>query len=270
MTQVLLSNKNVRVLILVVLAIVVISYYRADLGVDTKFDDARAEMVRYLAEEKGINDTRVLEVMGEVPRHLFICPWLIDANIAEQNPVIDYQLPHDLLEKEAYSDHGLPIAEGQSISSPYVVALMTQALRLNGTERVLEIGSGSGYQAAVLAELSEEVYTVEIREILAVGAGKRLRILGYSNVEVKHDDGYFGWSEHAPYDAIIITCAVNHVPVYLLQQLKDGGRMVLPLGSTEYYQIITLIEKRGDEVLVNYITKANFVPMVGEATKSGG
>ena len=103
-----------------------------------------------------------------------------------------------------------------------------------------------------------------------MGAGKRLRILGYSNVEVKHDDGYFGWSEHAPYDAIIITCAVNHVPVYLLQQLKDGGRMVLPLGSTEYYQIITLIEKRGDEVLVNYITKANFVPMVGEATKSGG
>jgi protein-L-isoaspartate(D-aspartate) O-methyltransferase len=147
---------------------------------------------------------------------------------------------------------------------------MTQSLRLTGSERVLEIGTGSGYQAAVLSELSAEVYSVEIREILAVGAEKRLELLGYDNVEVSWADGYFGWKEHAPYDAIIITCAVNHVPPYLLQQLKDGGRMVLPLGSTEYYQVLTLIEKQGNDVIVNYMVKANFVPMVGEATRPGG
>jgi protein-L-isoaspartate(D-aspartate) O-methyltransferase len=122
----------------------------------------------------------------------------------------------------------------------------------------------------VLSELSAEVYSVEIREILAVGAKKRLELLGYDNVEVSWADGYFGWKEHAPYDAIIITCAVNHVPPYLLQQLKDGGRMVLPLGSTEYYQVLTLIEKQGNDVIVNYMVKANFVPMVGEATRPGG
>jgi protein-L-isoaspartate(D-aspartate) O-methyltransferase len=147
---------------------------------------------------------------------------------------------------------------------------MTQSLRLNGSERVLEIGIGSGYQAGILSELCKEVYTVEIREILAVGAEKRLKILEYSNVEVKCDDGYFGWKEYAPFDAIIITCAVNHVPIYLLQQLKEGGRMVLPLGSTEYYQILTLIEKREGEIYVNYMAKANFVPMVGEVKKLGG
>ena len=266
-----LSNKN-KIIIgsLLLLSLISVWHYRANQEGEDKFDEARAEMVRYLFEEKNITDARVLEVMGRVPRHLFLCPWLIDANVGEQNPVIDYPLPYDLLEKDAYSDHGLPIAEGQSISSPYVVALMTQSLRLTGSERVLEIGTGSGYQAAVLSELSAEVYSVEIREILSVGAEKRLELLGYDNVEVSWADGYFGWEEHAPYDAIIITCAVNHVPPYLLQQLRDGGRMVLPLGSTEYYQVLTLIEKRGDEVIVNYMVKANFVPMVGEATRSGG
>jgi protein-L-isoaspartate(D-aspartate) O-methyltransferase len=267
----LLSNKN-KIIIgsLLLLILVSVWRYRANQEGEDKFDEARAEMVRYLSEEKNITDASVLEVMGRVPRHLFLCPWLIDANVGEQNPVIDYPLPYDLLEKDAYSDHGLPIAEGQSISSPYVVALMTQSLRLTGSERVLEIGTGSGYQAAVLSELSAEVYSVEIREILAVGAEKRLELLGYDNVEVSWADGYFGWKEHAPFDAIIITCAVNHVPPYLLQQLKDGGRMVLPLGSTEYYQVLTLIEKRGEDVIVNYMVKANFVPMVGEATRPGG
>jgi len=267
----LLSNKN-KIIIgsLLLLSLISVWHYRANQEGEDKFDEARAEMVRYLSEEKNITDARVLEVMGRVPRHLFLCPWLIDANVGEQNPVIDYPLPYDLLEKDAYSDHGLPIAEGQSISSPYVVALMTQSLRLTGSERVLEIGTGSGYQAAVLSELSAEVYSVEIREILAVGAEKRLELLGYDNVEVSWADGYFGWKEHAPYDAIIITCAVNHVPPYLLQQLKDGGRMVLPLGSTEYYQVLTLIEKQGNDVIVNYMVKANFVPMVGEATRPGG
>ena len=231
------------------------------------FEKERAKMVKFLSEEKNISDPNVLEIMGKVPRHLFICPWLIDVDISEQAPIINYPLPYKLLEKEAYSNHGLPIAEGQSISSPYVVALMTESLKLNRTQRVLEIGTGSGYQAAILSELSKEVYSVEIRDILAKASEKRLKLLGYDNVHVKFGDGYFGWKEFAPYDAIIITCAVNHIPPLLLQQLKDGGRLVLPLGNPEYFQILTLIEKKGDEIIVNYITKVNFVPMVGEVTK---
>ena len=234
---------------------------------DNDFDEARAEMISYLRDEKNITDEKVLEVMGRVPRHLYVCPWLIDVNIGEQTPVIDYPLPYKTLEEEAYSDHGLPIAEGQSISSPYVVALMTESLRLNGSEKVLEIGTGSGYQAAILAEMSDTVYTIEIREILAKSAEERLRWLGYNNVHVRWADGYFGWEEYAPYDAIIITCAVNHVPPYLIQQLKEGGRLVLPLGSTEYFQVLTLIEKQGEELTVTYMAKVNFVPMVGEAIK---
>ena len=235
----------------------------------SEFDIARAAMIEDLSTEKNITDPRVLEVMGVVPRHLFVCPWLIDGDIGELT-LYEITLPRHLLEKEAYVDHGLPIAEGQSISQPYVVALMTESLRLNGSERVLEIGTGSGYQAAVLAELSNEVYTIEIREMLAKSAEERMKWLGYNNVQVLWADGYYGWEEHAPYDAIIITAAVNHVPPFLIQQLKDGGRLVLPLGSVTYYQTITVIEKRGDDLIVNYITKVNFVPMVGEALEAGG
>ena len=248
---------------------IIFLYWRTVSRDQNEFDDARAAMVEDLTKEKNITDPRVLEVMGEVPRHLFVCPWLIDADLG-QLTLYETTLPHQLLEKEAYVDHGLPIAEGQSISQPYVVALMTESLRLNGSERVLEIGTGSGYQAAVLAELSDEVYTIEIREMLAKSAEERLKVLGYNNVHVKWADGYFGWEEHAPFDAIIITAAVNHVPPYLIQQLKDGGRLVLPLGSVTYYQTITLIEKRGEDLIVKYIIKANFVPMVGEALKAGG
>lgn len=234
-----------------------------------EFDDARAAMVEYLSTEKNITDPRVLEVMGEVPRHLFVAPWLINADLGELT-LYESTLPRKLLEQEAYVDHGLPIAEGQAISQPYVVALMTESLRLNGSEKVLEIGTGSGYQAAILSELCAEVYTIEIREILAMSADERLKILGYNNVKVLHADGYFGWEEFAPFDAIIITAAVNHVPPYLLQQLKDGGRLVLPLGSVTYYQTITVIEKQGEELVIYYVTKVNFVPMVGEALDAGG
>jgi protein-L-isoaspartate(D-aspartate) O-methyltransferase len=170
---------------------------------------------------------------------------------------------------QAYADHPLPIAEGQTISQPYVVALMTESLDLDGSEKVLEIGTGSGYQAAVLAELCGEVYTIEVREGLAESAGELLEILEYDNVQVKCADGYFGWEEHAPFDAIIITCAVNHVPSYLIQQLKDGGRLILPLGSIQYYQTLTLIERQGEELLVTYITSVSFVPMIGEALETG-
>jgi len=174
------------------------------------------------------------------------------------------------LRDKAYEDHPLPIGEGQTISQPYVVALMTQSLELEGPERVLEIGTGSGYQAAVLAELCEEVYTIEIKEGLASSAEERLKVLGYDNVQVKWADGYFGWEEHAPFDAIIVTCAVDHVPPYLIEQLGEGGRIVIPLGSITYYQTLTLIQKQGEELTVNYITSVRFVPMTGEGLKKGG
>lgn len=214
-----------------------------------EFERARATMVETQLKARGISDPRVLEVMGKVPRHLYVSSSLRD---------------------QAYADHPLPIDEGQTISQPYVVALMTESLKLEGPESVLEVGTGSGYQAAVLAELCEEVYTIEIREGLAKSAEERLEWLGYSNVNVKWADGYFGWEEHAPFDAIIITCAVNHLPPYLLKQLKDGGRLILPLGSTAYYQTLTLIEKQGEELIVTYITSVRFVSMIGEALKAGG
>ena len=265
----LIKNKKTRYIIaLVVVLIALFIYYRRDEPTDD-FTVARLEMVDYLKNEKNITDTAVLDVMGRVPRHLFICPWLIDPNIGEQLPVIDYPLPYKTMEKEAYGQQGLPIAEGQSISSPYVVALMTAALDLNGTEKVLEIGTGSGYQAAVLSELASEVYTIEIREILAKSAEDKLQLLGYTNVKVKWADGYYGWEEYAKFDAIIITCAVDHIPPLLLQQLDDGGKMVLPLGSTDYFQILTLIEKNGEDTNITYLSKASFVPMVGDAVKIG-
>lgn len=266
---ILTKNKPVLYFVIIIMAIAVLyGFNLLDISSGNEFDEARAEMIDYLQNEKNITDTDVLEVMGKIPRHLFICPWLIDPNIGEQNPIIDYPLPYKTLEKEAYGIHGLPIAEGQSISSPFVVALMTASLDLNGSEKVLEIGTGSGYQAAVLSELCDEVYSIEIREILAKGSEEKFKLLGYSNIKVKWADGYYGWKEYAPFDAIIITCAVDHIPPVLIQQLADGGKMILPLGSTEYYQILTLIEKNGEDLIVTYLSKASFVPMVGESEKS--
>ncbi len=155
--------------------------------------------------------------MGNISRHLFV----------------DENLQHVV-----YNDNPLPIGEGQTISQPYVVALMTQSLGLKGNETVLEIGTGSGYQAAVLAELVEEVYTIEIKPTLAKKAEERLDSMGYKNINVKNADGYFGWEEHASYDAIMVTAAVNHIPPSLLDQLKDGGKLILPLGRTSYYQTL--------------------------------
>lgn len=207
---------------------------------------ARETMVREDLMGRDITDPRVLEVMGNIPRHLFV----------------DENLQH-----VAYNDNPLPIGEGQTISQPYVVALMTQSLGLKGNETVLEIGTGSGYQAAVLAELVEEVYTIEIKPTLAKKAEVRLDSMGYKNINVKNADGYLGWEEHAPYDAIMVTAAVNHIPPSLLDQLKDGGKLILPLGSTAYYQTLTLVEKQGNELYVTHITSVMFVPLTGEAEK---
>jgi protein-L-isoaspartate(D-aspartate) O-methyltransferase len=207
---------------------------------------ARKRMVDQDLEARDIEDPDVLRVMGSIPRHLFVSERQRD---------------------RAYNDHPLPIGEGQTISQPYVVALMTQALRLLPGDRVLEIGTGSGYQAAVLAELVEEVYTIEIREGLAGTAKRRLKELGYQNVRVKHADGYFGWEEHAPFDAIIITAAANHIPPPLIKQLKQGGRLIIPLGRTTFYQTLTLATKEERGLSLEQMTGVAFVPMMGEVRK---
>jgi protein-L-isoaspartate(D-aspartate) O-methyltransferase len=171
------------------------------------------------------------------------------------------------LQRQAYADHPLPIGEGQTISQPYIVALMTQILRIKPGEKVLEIGTGSGYQAAVLAELTDQVFSIEIREKLTQAASRVLKELGYNQVRLKSGDGYFGWEEFAPFDVIIVTCAANHIPPPLIKQLKEGGRLILPLGSTTYFQTLTLVTKKAGLTDVQHLTGVAFVPMTGEAQK---
>ncbi len=213
---------------------------------DDPYLSKRRTMVEQDIKGRGVTDRKVLDVLLKVPRHLFV---------------------DDSMRSMAYEDHPLPIGEGQTISQPYVVALMTEALRLKPADRVLEIGTGSGYQAAVLAEIVKEVYTIEIRKSLAEKASDRLRSLGYTNVKVKYADGYFGWEEYAPFDAIIITASANHIPPPLIKQLRDGGRLIVPLGSTVYYQMLTLVTRKGKDLDVEQMAPVAFVPMTGEARK---
>jgi len=216
---------------------------------DEGYEAEREAMVRYQIEVRGIKDRRVLKAMRRVPRHLFVPPEYRDA---------------------AYEDRPLPIGEGQTISQPYIVALMTESLGLTGRERVLEIGTGSGYQAAVLAELAREIYTVEIVPSLAARARELLERLGCENVHVRSGDGFFGWPEAAPFDAVILTCAAPRVPERPLQQLKDGGRMVLPLGEDPFFQSLVLITKKGEGFEQRPITGVVFVPMTGEIERRRG
>ncbi len=206
------------------------------------FVEKRRLMVETQIKARGVKDERVLAVMEKVPRHLFVPPEYLD---------------------EAYDDHPLPIGYGQTISQPYIVAYMTELLRLKPGDKVLEIGTGSGYQAAILAEITDEVYTVEIIPELARSAEERLRRLGYDKVKVLNADGYYGWEEHAPYDAIIVTCAPDHIPQPLVQQLKDGGRMVIPVGPPGGYQTLWLVEKVGGEIRTYSMLGVIFVPMLG-------
>ncbi|MBM4147002.1 MAG: protein-L-isoaspartate(D-aspartate) O-methyltransferase [Nitrospira sp.] len=203
-------------------------------------------MIQNDIKGRGIKDKKALDAMARIPRHLFV---------------------EERLRERAYADYPLPIGDGQTISQPYVVALMTEALRLKPGDRVLEIGTGSGYQAAVLAEIVKEVYTIEIRKSLADIAEKRFRELGYKNVKVKYADGYFGWEEYAPFDAIIITASANHIPPPLIRQIKEGGRLILPLGNTVYYQMLTLLTKKKGDLDVEQMGSVAFVPMIGEAEK---
>ena len=205
--------------------------------------EERMDMVKYQIRDRGVTDPRVLRAMEHVLSHEFV--------------------PDDYVD-QAYADHPLPIGHGQTISQPYIVALMTELLDLKETDRVLEIGTGSGYQAAILSEIVADVYTVEIVEPLATEAKERLERLGYNNVHVLYADGYYGWQEHAPYDAIIVTCAPDHIPQPLVQQLADGGSLVIPVGPPGGYQTLWQITKQGQEIKKRNVTGVLFVPLTGE------
>lgn len=203
----------------------------------------REKMVNEQIIARGIYNSKVLAAMRKVERHQFV--------------------PADL-EKFAYADHPLPIGYGQTISQPYIVAFMTEAMQLEKTDKVLEIGTGSGYQAAVLGEICDSVFSIEIVEQLGERSEKLLKILGYKNVFVKTGDGYLGWEEHAPYDAIIVTCAPTHVPEPLKNQLKEGGKMIIPVGQREVQELVLLRKKNG-KLVEKSILPVRFVPMVNEA-----
>lgn len=210
------------------------------------FDQKRKIMVERDLRGRDIGDEAVLNAMLKVPRHLFVDP---------------------LSAVQAYADGALPIKERQTISQPYIVALMTQSAHLQPTDKVLEVGTGSGYQAAVLAEIVKEVYSIEIIQTLAEEAGERLTGLGYKNVRVRHGDGYRGWPEHGPFDAILITAATPKIPQPLIDQLKEGGRIVLPLGTERFSQDLMVATKTPDGLIKKHITAVVFVPMTGEVRK---
>jgi len=203
----------------------------------------REYMITHHLKGRDIIDEKVLKAMEKVKRHKFVSKGDLE---------------------EAYEDHPLPIGYGQTISQPYIVALMTQLLELKGDEKVLEIGTGSGYQAAILSDIVDEVYTVEIIEELYNSAKNRLNELGYDNVNILCEDGYFGWEENSPYDGIIITCAPDHIPHPLIEQLKEGGVMVIPVGPPGAYQTLWQIKKVDGELEFNNIIGVSFVPLTGE------
>jgi protein-L-isoaspartate(D-aspartate) O-methyltransferase len=199
-------------------------------------------MVQEQLIPRGISDPQVIEAMREVPRHCFV---------------------DDALQSRAYGDFPLPISAGQTISQPYIVALMTEALKLTGSERVLEVGTGSGYQAAILSRLCSQVYTVERINLLLAGARRVFDQLRYFNIVAKLDDGTLGWPEHGPYDAIIVTAGGPEVPEPLIDQLGDCGRLVIPVGD-QHLQALQLLEKKQDGVEVRELEKVRFVDLVGE------
>ena len=205
--------------------------------------DDRVRMVQEQIQRRGVEDQEVLGAMLAVPRHEFV---------------------PDRYREMAYDDQPLPIGEGQTISQPYIVALMTELLELDPDDKVLEVGTGSGYQAAVASHLADSVFTIEILENLADRAEGRLRQLGYRDVIAKQGDGYYGWPEHAPYDAIVVTAAAGHIPPPLVEQLEPGGRMVIPVGGVFQVQQLVLVEKTADgKVTTRSLLPVRFVPLVG-------
>jgi protein-L-isoaspartate(D-aspartate) O-methyltransferase len=208
-----------------------------------KFQKERESMVKNQIENRDIKDKSVLNAMRKVLRHE-----MVPSNVVNR----------------AYSDGPLPIGYGQTISQPYIVAYMTEAIKPKPEHKVLEIGTGSGYQAAVLAEIVKEVYTIEIVKELYESADKKLKQLGYKNILCKAADGYYGWEEHAPFDAIVVTAAAEHIPPPLVEQLKDGGRMIIPVGAPFLNQNLILVEKKGEEVTTRSLLPVRFVPFTRE------
>jgi len=217
------------------------------------FRDSREQMIRLIEADvrstsdylkQSSLDTRVLEAMARVPRHEFVPPHVVDL---------------------AYHNRPLPIGHGQTISQPYIVAIMTDLLDIEPGQRVLEIGSGSGYQAAVLAEVGAQVWTIEIIQALGVQAKARLQRLGYNTIEVRLGDGYYGWPGEAPFDAILVTAAASHIPPPLLQQLKPGAKMIIPVGSQFSTQQLVLITRSdNDEFITRQVLPVRFVPLTGD------
>jgi protein-L-isoaspartate(D-aspartate) O-methyltransferase len=208
---------------------------------DTGFARARETMVASQIVARGVRDPATLAALRKVPRHLFV---------------------PEGSRAQAYDDHPLPIGHGQTISQPYIVAFMTEALELSSGETVLEIGTGSGYQAAVLGEIAARVYTIEIVTPLAEASAALLKHLGYANVSVRAGDGYVGWPEAAPFDAIMVTAAAPRIPEPLRQQLKDGGRLVVPVGDD--WQELVVVTRRGERFEEKRVLPVRFVPMTGK------
>ena len=206
---------------------------------DDQYSSARQEMVEEQIKERGITHESTLAAMLKVPRHKFVPPNLVD---------------------KAYDDGPLPIGYGQTISQPYIVAYMTAAIDPKPDQKVLEIGTGSGYQATVLSEIVDSVFTIEIITELHNSSEKRLKELGYKNVISKNADGYYGWEKYSPFDAIIVTAATEYIPPPLIEQLKDGGKMIIPVGSPFLNQTLILIEKQGEEIITTSLLPVRFVP----------
>ncbi|MBC8236416.1 protein-L-isoaspartate(D-aspartate) O-methyltransferase [bacterium] len=214
---------------------------------DNKYEAARLKMVEQQIKNRGTNSKNVLKAMRTVPRHEFV--------------------PQNLI-YQAYADHPVPIGYNQTISQPYIVAYMTELLNVQENDKVLEVGTGSGYQAAVLAEIVDQVYTIEIIPELGEQAKERLKRLEYKNIEVKIEDGYNGWTEYEPYDAIIVTAAAEHIPPPLVKQLKPGGKMCIPVGSPFFVQDLTIVEKKKDgKIVTRKVLPVRFVPLVRKKTK---
>ncbi len=222
---------------IIIFSIIISLFYCAPQ--DDKYKSKRDIMVEEQIENRGINNQLTMNAMKTVPRHKFI--------------------PLNSIER-AYNDSPLPIGYGQTISQPYIVAFMTAAINPKPGQRVLEIGTGSGYQAAVLAEIVDEVYTIEIITELYHSSNKRLKELGYKNVFCRNSDGYYGWKEFAPFDAIVVTAAAEYIPPPLIEQLKDGGKMIIPVGSPFLTQMLVIVEKKGEEIFTTSLLPVRFVP----------
>ena len=222
-----------------VVKLIVVALWLLPVQQEQDFAKRREEMVKKQIEKRGIKDAATLAALRKTPRHLFV--------------------PNNVLD-DAYDDRPLPIGYGQTISQPFIVAYMTEIVKPKPDQRVLEIGTGSGYQAAVLAEIVKEVYTIEIVDSLGSQARNRLNKLNYKNITVKTGDGYYGWKDKSPFDAIVVTAAAEHIPPPLIEQLKEGGRMIIPVGSPFMVQQLMLVEKKGGKTRTSSMMPVRFVP----------